>query len=184
MVERSGTTGSPTPTERFAPAGRESGGTFPPPFASMTLPPSHCRQDGARPPVCKPVGRAANDDASRWPRVSSGFAALAPRRGARLGWGGGSGGSATLHHRLISYVPLARRGAEAGRAVGTEQECPNFRDALRASVTSPPPRSSYVQFHRAYCIRAVPVATRPRPNLKQIFRRRAASERASEHRVT
>ena len=45
MVERSGTTGPPTPAERCAPVGRESRGTSPPPLASTTLPPSLCRLD-------------------------------------------------------------------------------------------------------------------------------------------
>ena len=59
------------------------------------------------------------------------FAALAPRRGAGLGWGGGSGGSAALHHRLISYVPPARRGTKPAARGLADSRAPSAKRRAR-----------------------------------------------------
>ena len=98
--------------ELCAPAGRERRETAPARLGTATLHKWQTDQPG-----CDPAGarrRVAERQRTRrggeWCRRV--FPPLAPRRGARWGRGGGSGGFAALHHRLISYVPLARRGGE------------------------------------------------------------------------
>ena len=87
------------------------------------------------------MGRPPGPFTTPWSRTSErcrgGFTTLAPRRGAGPGWRDGSGGSATLHHRLISCVPPARRGGTAGRTTGTERKCPNSRGPTARQPASP-----------------------------------------------
>ena len=115
------------PEERCAPAGRESRGTPPTRLALATLHHGRTSRTAGNPVGVRRPGAERGRVRRGGERCRRAFTALAPRRGTRLGWGGGSGGSAALHHRLISYVPPARRGREAGNAAGTERKCPNSR---------------------------------------------------------
>ena len=91
----------------------------------------------AGPPAAREPARAADRSQKRREREAcrTVCTALAPRRGAALGWGGWSGGSAALHHRLISYVPPARRGGGKGCAGrGNENvQTPARRTGVRRS---------------------------------------------------
>ena len=113
------------PEETCAPAGRESRGTPPTRLALATLHHGRTSRAPGNPVGVRRPGAERGRVRRGGERCRRAFTALAPRRGARLGWGGGSGGSAALHHRLISYVPPARRGRGARNAAGTERKCPN-----------------------------------------------------------
>ncbi len=82
------------------------------------------------------MGRPPGPSATQRPRTNGRGGAISrfsrPAGAQGRVWGGGSGGSATLHHRLISYVPPARRGGKAGRTTGTEGKCANSKHPAEA----------------------------------------------------
>ena len=100
------------PPEKPSPRALRPGGAREPrnPPMRVAMAMGHHWQPSAR----APAGRQSDGGSvgeSEWSR--GGSTPLAPRRGAAFGGGGWSGGSAVLHHRLISCVPPARRSRGA-----------------------------------------------------------------------
>ena len=62
------------------------------------------------------------------------FAALVPRRGARLGWDGGSGGSAAFHHRLIRNDAVRATGARPSGRRNAHPQPPLHTTRTRTST--------------------------------------------------
>ena len=74
-----------------------------------------------------------------------------------MGWCGGSGGSAALHHRLISYVPPARRVGAAGSERKFEAKKETPRDYPRP-IPLPPFPCPELPCPIRLCSRAAPAS--------------------------
>ena len=123
--------------ECCAPAGRASRVTASPRLTTATPPHGAAFRPPGSPVGVRRQGRP-NDGGRVVEPSGSGVLSRFSRPAGAQSWvgGGGSGGSAALHHRLISYVPPARRGAGPGAGAEENIQTPGDCSATRINQSA------------------------------------------------